>query len=247
MAGQVIHGANAVAEALRAGGRVNRLYLARDSKVRAAQQLVELAREDGVPYDFVPVARLNELAGTPEHQGVVAQVSPVTYADLEGWLSACPPRALVLALDQVQHPRNLGMLIRTAVGAGAAGVLLSSRGGALLDDTVVRASAGAVFHIPMMHCKNMPSALRALQEAGFWSYGLDAAGADDVFGIAWPDRCALVLGNETHGLRPTVRKACDALARIPLAGGLDSLNVAVAAGIALFQVAVRHGAAKFAD
>ncbi len=237
LAGQVIYGARSVAEALRAGGRVNRVYFARESRPRDCAALVEAARAGGVPFDFVPQAKLNELADTQEHQGVVAQISPIAYASLEDCLAACPPTALLLALDQVQHPRNVGMMARTALGAGASGLLLTARGGALIDDTVLRASAGAVFHLPIVSCGNMAQALREMKEAGFWAYGLDAAGDMDVFRTPWAQRAVLVLGNETEGLRPGVRKACDAFVSIPLAGGLDSLNVAVAAGVALFQAA----------
>jgi 23S rRNA (guanosine2251-2'-O)-methyltransferase len=234
---EVIHGIHAVDEALRAGNRVNRLYLAKDAKVRDRQRLVDLARTQGVPYDFVPLAKLNELASTPEHQGVAASISPVAYADLEAFLAECPPKATVLGLDGVQHPKNLGMLIRTAAGAGAAAVVVSARKGALLDESVARASAGTVFHVPVIAAAKLPDALRRLRDAGFWIYGLDAAGRESVFEMAWADRCVLVMGNETKGMRSPVRNVCDALVRIPLARDLDSLNVAVAAGIALFQVA----------
>ncbi|MBN2308244.1 MAG: 23S rRNA (guanosine(2251)-2'-O)-methyltransferase RlmB [Candidatus Hydrogenedentes bacterium] len=242
MGNDVVFGANAVREALRARGRVNRLYLAQESRARDAVALAGLARAQGVRFDFVPQAKLNALAGTHEHQGVVARVSPVEYAVLDEWLGACPARALLLVLDQVQHPKNVGLLLRTALGAGAAGVLMPARGGALLDESIVRSSAGAVFHIPVITCRNLAQALRKVRDAGFWAYGLDASGEASVFETDWPARCALVLGNETRGLRPGVRKVCDALVRIPLAGGLESLNAAVAAGVALFQVAARHGA-----
>ena len=234
---EVVYGNNAVGEALRAQGRVNRLFLAKDAKVRDKQALVDMARAQGIPYDFVPLAKLNELTDSREHQGVAASVSPVAYADLESFLGECPPEATILALDGVQHPRNLGMLIRTAAGAGAAAVVLSARGGALLDESVVRASAGTVFHVPVVAVSKLADALRHLKEAGFWIYGMDAAGRESVFDVSWADRSVLVMGNETKGMRGPARNACDALVRIPLERGIDSLNVAVAAGIALFQVA----------
>lgn len=232
----IIFGTNAVGEALRAQGRVNRLYLAKDAKVREKQALVDLARTQGIPYDFVPLARLNELAGSRDHQGVLARISPVAYTELDAFLASCPPQATVLALDGVQHPKNLGMLIRTAVGAGCHALILAARGGALLDESVVRASAGALFHLPVIMTTKFPDTLRQLQEAGFWVYGMDPAGRESVFTVSWAERCVVVMGNETKGMRGPARKCCDALVRIPLAQELDSLNVAVAAGIALFQV-----------
>ncbi len=236
MAGNVVYGMNCVREALRAGRRVNRLYLAKESRARAWKGLLEEAKTHKTPYDFVPQAKLNELTGTREHQGVAALVSPIEYTALPDCLAACPPRSLLLVLDGVQHPKNVGMLIRTAAGAGASGVLLPERGAALVDDTVLRASAGAAYHVPIVPCKNLGRALRALKDADFWVYGLDASADTDVFSIPWASRCALVLGNENQGLRQNTRKDCDMLAGIPLANGLDSLNVSVAAGIALFQV-----------
>ncbi len=233
---EIICGANAVSEALRAGGRVNRLYLAKDAKVRGKQALVDLARAEGIPYDFVPLAKLNELAQTREHQGVAASVSPMRYTGLDAFLEACPPRAAVLALDRVQHPKNLGMLLRTAAGAGAAAVLVASRGGALLDESVVRSSAGTVFHIPVVAVAKLPEGLRVLRDNGFWVYGLDAAGSESVFEVSWPERCVLVMGSETKGIGGPVRNCCDVTVRIPMAPAAESLNVAVAAGIALFQV-----------
>ena len=232
----VVFGRNAVEEALRSPGRVSRLFLARESRARWAAAAVDLARAQKVRFDFVPQAKLNRLAGTREHQGVVAVISPVAYVSLEDCLASCAEHATLLALDRVKNRKNTGLLVRTALGAGASGVLLVARGGALLDEEVVRASAGAVFHVPLVYCGNLPSALRTLRDAGFWAYGLDARDGGDVFDVSWPRRVVLVVGNETEGLRPGVRKVCDELVRIPLAGGLDSLNVAVAAGIALFQV-----------
>lgn len=225
---------NAVREAL-ATGRVSRVLLAKESRAHGVADLAEAVRAAGVRIDYAPQAKLNALAGTHEHQGVAAAMSPVAYVALDALLEACAGPCRLLVLDEVQHPKNVGMLIRTAYGAGVSGVLLSARGGALLDDAVLRASAGTVLHLPVVPCKNLPQVLRRLREAEFWVYALEGSGKTDVFAMNWPDRHALVVGNETHGIRPGVRKVCDAGVRIDLDNGLDSLNVAVAAGVALFQ------------
>jgi len=232
----VVHGRDALEEALRTSGRVNQLLVAAESRAHWVDAVVDAARGQRVRVDFVPQAKLNRLAGTRDHEGAVAILSPVEHLTLEACLAACAPHATLLALDEVQNPRNVGMLLRTALGAGVAGVLLPVRGGRLLSDEVVRASAGAAFSVPIVYCPNMARALRTVKDAGFWVYGLDAGGKESLFGVEWPDRTALVVGGEAQGLRPVVRKNCDALVRIPLAGGLESLNVGVAAGIALFQV-----------
>ncbi|NIA15833.1 MAG: 23S rRNA (guanosine(2251)-2'-O)-methyltransferase RlmB [Nitrospiraceae bacterium] len=236
---KAVFGRNAVEEALRAHAEVNRLYLAKESRAPWADAILDEARERRIRFDFVPQAKLNEICGSHEHQGVVAIVSPVAYTTLEECLQRCGPQATLLALDRVQNPRNLGMMIRTALGAGVAAVLVPARGGALLDDDVTRASAGALFHVPIVKCGNLPQALRKCRDAGFWVYGLAGEGEMDVFAVDWPDRVVLVMGNETEGLRHGVAKTCDSLVRIPLAKGLRSLNVAVAAGISLFQIAAQ--------
>lgn len=236
MAGETIHGVNAVREALQAPGAINRILFAKESRVPACKALLEQAKALKVAVDFVPQAKLNTLAGTREHQGVVAQISPATYVELDALLAGCPPRATLLVLDRVQHPKNLGMIIRSAVGAGVAGIVLPSRGGALLDDAVVRASAGTVLRIPIATCANLGQALQKLREQDFWIYGLDAGGQVDAFRARWPERVALVAGNETEGMRPGVKKKCDEIVSIPLDNELDSLNVAVATAIVLFQV-----------
>lgn len=237
MSGRVVCGIHAVSEALRAGNFVNRVYFAKESRGRGVNKILEAVRAARVSFDFVPQAKLNELGSTREHQGVVAEVSPLEYVSLESCLASCPAQATLLVLDQVQHSRNVGMLIRSALGAGAQGVLLSARGGALIDDHVLRSSAGAAFHLPIVSCANVARSLRQLREHGFWVYGLDAGGTESVFELAWPTRSALVVGNETSGVRHGVAKECDAMVRIPLAGGLESLNAAVAGSVALFQIA----------
>jgi len=236
MSEQRIFGFNAVRESLRASGRTNRLYIAKETKVRGRGELIELARAAGVPVEWVPLAKVNDLAGSKEHQGVVATISPVDYTSLDDCLAKCPSQATLLVLDQVQHPKNLGLIIRTALAAGACGLLVPVRGGALLNDAVLRASTGALLHLPVVRCNNVSQTLRRLREEGFWIYGLAGEGGENLFHVQWPDRIVLVAGNESEGLRPGVRKACDVLARIPLANEVESLNVSIASAIALFQI-----------
>lgn len=244
MAGKIIYGLNAVREALNQSGIVNRLYIAVETKSKVTAQLLDQAKSSNVRIDFVPQAKLNDLTGTQEHQGVAAAISPVTYATLEACLQRCGKHACLLVLDQVQHPKNVGLMIRTAVGAGVSGIILTTHGGMLLDDSIIRASAGTVLRIPVVCTSSLPSTLRELKEKGFWVYGLDADGDSSVFNTPWADRTVLVVGNETKGMRPTTIKACDAIVSIPLDNDLDSLNAAVATGIALFQVRQCHIAAQ---
>lgn len=237
MTGAIVYGYNAVSEALQSPQTVNRIYVAKEGRARNVRPLLDQAKAARVRFDFVPQAKLNELTGTLEHQGIAAAISPVAYTPLREIVETCGGRAVLLAADRIQHERNLGLMIRTALGAGASGLIVAGRGAALLDDTVLRASAGTALRLPICKEANLATALRTLKDHGFWIYGLAAEGAESVFTIQWPPRVVLVVGNETEGLRPGVRKACDALVRIPLRNGVDSLNAAVSASVALFQAA----------
>ncbi|MCC7196493.1 MAG: RNA methyltransferase, partial [Gemmatimonadaceae bacterium] len=135
-----------------------------------------------------------------------------------------------------------GMIVRAALGAGAHAMLLPDRGGALVDEGVVRSSAGAVFHLPVANVGNLADALRGVRERGFWVFGLDGEADQSIYETPWPDRVVLVMGNESKGIRPGVRRVCDVLVRIPLDPRLESLNVAVSAGVALFEAARAHRA-----
>ena len=235
MTDEIIVGAHAVGEALRVPGRVHRLYIVSDAKAIDGADLAATAREAKIPVEYVPLAKLNSLASTKEHQGSAAAISPVTYISLPELMATCPDRASLLILDRIQHTRNAGMIVRTAAAAGASGIIVPSRGSAKIDETLIRASAGALFHIPIARVSNIAQALRQLQDAGFWCFGLDAAEGENIYEAKWPARYAFVLGNESDGMRPGVKKNCDSLIHIPIESGAESLNVALAAGIALFE------------
>lgn len=233
----IVFGLRAVEAALDSGRNVDRVYVASDSRVHGATELMTKAREALIPVDRVPVAKLSQLAGSTEHQGVAARISPVEFMALPDMLSHCPPSALLVVLEQVQHPRNLGLVARTALAAGASGVVISARGGASIDESVVRASAGAVFRLPIAKANNIAQALRDIRDAGFWVYGLDASGDENVFRLKWAPRSAIVVGNESEGLRGPAMKACDVLVRVPIAPSVESLNAAIAASVAMYQAA----------
>jgi 23S rRNA (guanosine2251-2'-O)-methyltransferase len=238
----VIFGYNAVSEALRSGHPINRIYFSVSSKRPYIAELKTLAQENKVRFDFVELAKLNVLANTGEHQDVVAVTSPVEYAELDTFLETnkdVNPLTVVI-LDQLQHAGNVGIIIRTAVGAGASAIMLSARGGSLINDQVFRASAGAIFHIPIIKSSSLQQDLRRLKEHDFWIYGLEAGGESNVFTEKWARRSAIVIGNEHAGSRPVTRKLFDVSVQIPMSSNFDSLNAAVAAGIVLFQVSHYH-------
>jgi len=238
MAGKVIHGLKAVAQAVQTPNTVNRIYFAKESRAHGVQAIVEQVRELAIPFDYVPQAKINTMTKTRDHQGVAAEISPVPYVKLDDCLGSCTGKAIWLALDQVQHSRNLGMIIRSAVGAGVTGLLLPTRGTALLDDTVMRSSTGTVLSLPIIQSKNLSQDIKRCKDHGFWAYGLDASGKQDAFSTNWPDKVLLIAGNETKGIRSGVQKQCDEMVSIALDEKLESLNVAIATSIVLFQV--RH-------
>ena len=181
-----------------------------------------------------PREELERLCGSPDHQGVVAEVDPFPYADPADVLA--PEDALVVALDQVQDPQNLGAICRSAEAAGASGVVLPERGGAQVTPAVCRASAGAVEHLAVARVRNLADFLAAAKREGAWTYGAEAGAGTPHWEPDYNGRVVLVLGSEGKGLRPRVRAACDALVELPLLGRIGSLNVSAAAAALLYEI-----------
>jgi 23S rRNA (guanosine2251-2'-O)-methyltransferase len=177
-------------------------------------------------------AELTKLAGSPDHQGVVAEVDPFPYADPTTLLRGS--EALVIALDEVQDPRNLGAICRSAEAAGAAGVVICERRAAGITAAAAKASAGAVEHVPIARVRNLADWLASAKEAGAWVYGADENAATPYSTLDFSGRVVLVMGGEGGGIRPRVQAGCDALVSIPTVGKVGSLNVSAAATVLLF-------------
>ena len=190
-----------------------------------------MARRAYVPVRFEPRAALDRLAGSSAHQGVVALGAARQYAGLD----AAAAGELVVVLDGVEDPHNLGAIIRTAHAAGAGAVIIPERRAATLTDVVGKAAAGALEHLPVVKVTNINRTLEELKGRGFWIYGLDERGTETYDRAEFATPTALVFGGEGKGLHEQVRKHCDALVRIPMAGQISSLNVSVAAGVVLFE------------
>lgn len=213
-AGDVIYGRRAVEEARRGRRGVRRVWTSGD----------------------LDDAELARLAGSRDHQGMVAEVDPYPYADADGLLAA--PDALVVVLDEVQDPRNLGAVARSAEAAGASGVVIPERRSAQITGAVCKVSAGAVEHLPVARVRNVADWLAgAKRRAGVWVFGAAAAATTTYTDVDLTDRVVLVLGSEGRGIRPRVAAACDELVAIPLLGRTASLNVASAAAVLLYEAA----------
>jgi 23S rRNA (guanosine2251-2'-O)-methyltransferase len=178
---------------------------------------------------------LERLCGSPDHQGVVAEVDPYPYSDPEGLFEADDGQGLVVALDQIQDPHNLGAVCRAAEVAGAAGVVIPERRAASNTPAACKASAGAVEHLAVARVRNLADWLADAKEAGAWIYGADADSERRYTEVEWTGRAVLVLGSEGKGLRQRVAKTCDELVSIPVAGRIGSLNASVAAAVILFE------------
>jgi 23S rRNA (guanosine2251-2'-O)-methyltransferase len=227
----ILIGIHPVIEALRAGRPLERLLVARGAGGHRIQELIDAARTAGTPVRFEDRAALDRAAGVKSHQGVVAFGAEKQYAALE---DIADQAAMLVVLDGVEDPHNLGAIIRTAHAAGADAVMIGERRAAGLTETVAKAAAGALEHLPVVRIGNINQTLRSLKERGYFVYGLDERGEQPFDSVDWPERCVIVLGAEGKGLHELVRKNCDALVRIPMAGEIASLNVSVAAGIVLF-------------
>jgi len=236
----VLSGIHPVAEALRARHPLERVLVAQGAGGPRVQEIIDMARRASVPVRFEARAALDRLAGTAAHQGVVALGAAKKYADLD----VAAASRLVVVLDGVEDPHNLGAIIRTAHAAGAGAVVIPERRAAGITDVVAKAAAGALEHLPVVRVVNVNRTLEELKERGFWIYGLDERGPEDYDKIAYASPAALVLGGEGKGLHEQVKKHCDVLVRIPLAGKISSLNVSVAAGVVLFEWKKSGGAPK---
>jgi 23S rRNA (guanosine2251-2'-O)-methyltransferase len=216
-AGDIVYGRRPVAEARRGRRQVRRVWTTED-----------VSAED-----------LTRLAGSPDHQGIVAEVDPYPYADPTQLLER--EDALVVALDQIQDPRNLGAICRSAEAAGASGVVIPARRAAAVTAAACKASAGAVEHLPVARVTNLATWLGQAKEAGAWVYGAEA-GAESPYSQAdLTGRLVLVLGSEGRGLRRRVAEACDLLVSVPVRGRVASLNVSAAAAVLLFEVVRQRG------
>ena len=231
---EIIGRLNALIEVLTSSPRrVNKVFVDRDGRSSKIHEVVALARRAKVPLVFVPRDKLSEL--DRNHQGVAALLSAKEYSTLDEILSSAPNPVVVL-LDEVEDPQNLGAILRSAEAAGADGVLLPERRSATLTDSVLSVSAGASEHLKVARVKNLAQAMDRLKEAGVWLVGAEKDGQGLFYEFDYTVPVGLVLGSEGKGLRPLIRRQCDRVLSIPQRGRVNSLNVAAAASVFLFEV-----------
>lgn len=238
---RLLYGVNPVLEALRADRAPHEIIIAEGVRDQRLRELLELARTKNVSVKRVPRAKLDRELGRTDHQGVIAHVSPAAYAETDNLLESIfndqnrRAEPLFLLLDGIEDPRNLGAILRTAECAGVDGVFIPERRSAGLNETVAKASAGAVEHLRIARVTNLTVLIEQLKERNLWVVGAAGDAPIDYLDWDWTRPSALVLGAEGSGLHRLVREHCDTLVRIPVRGKIDSLNVSVAGGIVLYE------------
>ncbi|HEY2976159.1 MAG TPA: 23S rRNA (guanosine(2251)-2'-O)-methyltransferase RlmB [Pyrinomonadaceae bacterium] len=246
-----IYGLIPVLEALRAGGKkLEQITIAEGAKSERLRELLELAKQSRVPVHRAPRLALDRALPGVTHQGVIARTAAASYRDADELLeelssqvgTATPP--LILGLDAVEDPRNLGAILRTAECAGVGGVFIPERRAVGLTATVAKAAAGALGHISVARVTNLVQLIEQLKQRNIWVVGAAADGASDYTEWDWTVPSALFLGGEGTGLHRLVRERCDTLVRIPLRGRIGSLNVSVAAGVILYEALRQRRARK---
>jgi len=236
-----ICGVHAVFEALSSERLpIERIHIAREAHSTKLREILDLARRRGVPVRKEERVVLDRLAEGAVHQGIIAISAALSYADFDVLFNSESP--LVIVLDGVEDPHNLGAVVRTSEACGASGVVVPERHSAPLNATVIKASAGASAYVPIVRVKNIVNALEEMKQRGLWVVGVDPAGTKEWTTFDYAGSVALVLGGEHKGLRRLVREHCDVLVRLPMLGKIASLNISVAAAVMLYEVVrQRHG------
>jgi 23S rRNA (guanosine2251-2'-O)-methyltransferase len=237
---QVIFGINPLLEDLRSQtGRVSKIVVAQGRGGEAVEKILSLAKQKGIHIEFRERSFLDRKAGQGSHQGIIGFCEPFAYATVADIITNRHPDFkynLILILDGITDPQNLGTLIRTAHCCGANGVIIPENRSASVTGTVIKASAGAANHTPIARVVNLSNAIDYLKEQGFWIYGTDPAAGKDFGSFEYDGHIGLVMGSEGTGMRPLIRRKCDFRLSIPTKGKIDSLNVSVAAGIILYEI-----------
>jgi 23S rRNA (guanosine2251-2'-O)-methyltransferase len=228
----VVYGRNAVHEAIRGPRTVSRVWATQNA---AREPWLEQA---GVRVTIEPADEITRRSGSDGHQGICAEVSEYEYVQADALLAR--EQALIVALDQVQDPQNLGSICRSAECAGAVGLVLPERRAAEVTPAVCKASAGAVEHLPLAQVRNLTDFLTDAKARGFWCYGADGDAKLDYRQVDFGGPVVLVMGSEDKGLRPRVAGACDALISLPLRGRIESLSVGAAAAVLLYAAAAER-------
>jgi len=241
---QLIFGKNAVIEAMEANRSIHKIYIADGLKPNAVQKLLTLSKEKGIITQFVPRKKLDQIANTANHQGIIAQIAAYDYVNLDDLLWQLKEKQQVpflIMLDEVEDPHNLGSILRTADVVGVDGVIIPKRRSVGLTSTVAKTSVGAVEYVPVTRVTNLAQTIEKLKKDGFWVIGTDASANQSFIEVDYKLPVCLVIGSEGKGISRLVKEKCDLMVRLPMKGHVNSLNASVAAAIMMFEVYRQRG------
>lgn len=244
-----LEGRNPVLEALQAELALHRVLVAKGTQGNAIARIVDLCKKQGINLQWVERAVLDKRSQTSRHQGVIAELAAIGYANLDDVLLKAADAGedlLLVILDEIEDPHNLGSIIRTAEAVGAHAVIIPRHRAAGLSAAVARVSAGAVAHLPVVQVPNLVQCIKQLKAAGAWVAGADAEADQVAYQADLTGPLALVLGSEGKGIGRLIREHCDFLVRLPMAGQVGSLNVSVSAGVMLYEIIRQREAKKAA-
>ncbi|MBA4603150.1 23S rRNA (guanosine(2251)-2'-O)-methyltransferase RlmB [Thermoactinomyces mirandus] len=235
----LVYGRHPVLEALQSERSVEKVLLAENINKNSVRQIVERAKEEKIPYQWVPRARIDQLAEGQNHQGVVAQVAPYKYASLDMLFARAAQKQenpFFLILDGIEDPHNLGSILRSADAAGVHGVIIPKRRAAGVTSVAEKTSAGAAQHVPVVRVTNLNRVADELKEQGIWLVGSDGSAEQTYTEVDYSMPVVLVIGSEGSGIHSLLKKKCDFLVKLPMKGKVTSLNASVAAGILMYEV-----------
>lgn len=238
-----IEGRNPVAEALKSGRQIDKIYVRRGEKQGSIIPIIRDAKRRGIIVSEVDASKLNEMSETGNHQGVIAQVPPMDYAEVDDILKIAEQRGeppFIVILDRIADPHNLGSVIRTANCAGVHGVIISRHDSAPVTAVAAKASAGAVEFTPVARVNNLARTIDDLKKRGIWVTGADAAGDRSLYEADLAGPVAIVIGSEGEGISRLVAEKCDFLVKIPMRGNVNSLNASVAAALMIYEAAKKR-------
>lgn len=234
----VITGRKPVLESLKNDASISKIYIQFGNRGDVIEQIKQLAKQNNIPVSEVAPQKLVEIAGRGETQGIAALREEIKLLNLDRVIEKAKQNKnpLLLLLDMIQDPHNLGAILRTAEASGVDGVLITKHNSAPINQTVVKASAGAIEHLNICYIDNLVNALKLLKDNGYWVVGTSLDGDRTHTSVDFKMPTVLVMGNEEKGIRPLTARNCDFLVKIPMAGKINSLNVSVATGVMLFEV-----------
>ncbi|MBE7034620.1 MAG: 23S rRNA (guanosine(2251)-2'-O)-methyltransferase RlmB [Ruminococcaceae bacterium] len=239
-----VEGRNPVTEALLSGQAIDKIWISETAKQGGIGKLTALAREKGVPVQFVNPKKVDSLSKTSASQGVVAVCSAVSYASMEDIFQHADKRGqqpFIIIADEITDPHNLGAIIRSANAAGADGVIIPKNRAVGLDAVVAKTSAGAVYHTPVVRVTNLAQTAKELKKQGLWLVGADMSGEKTLYESDMTGALALVVGSEGKGISRLLKELCDFMVRIPMLGETESLNASVAAAVMMYEVLRQRG------